>query len=677
MPRLEATILGGETKATATLRRLLETFSTGRKSVGGQGIPSGSGRFAQLHAECLSRDNHFYNAPAADPKFQPPFENAQTFQSDVLRDTYSKGRSRMLEHPPVIRVVPKRNIQKQRDAASAVERWMNDGLREVEEKRGYRIQGHLFHGQAVHWAGVLHWRDGDTVEMPELEESDEPEEGYADRSEDEDYEEGQPRYRETETSRLERYKRKKAEAPFSWFIDVPRADTFSFAEDKTLLNGMAISICVEAVGFMDYAFALQDKDNLAISVNEDDRKIAIYEEQDRPEGYDPSGNDSQAWGTLRVATVWMRGECYELVSHADGDQWTLVKSWKHDYGMTPWVLAKAGENNHPDPLYRWYPWMLGLFRTKPAYDYERSLGRLLAEQTAIPRYWIELAPGSYWLDDNGQRRIFSENSAEAQSLPAGAKLVRAELTVNPAYVDFMRMSLEDVAKAAPETGFVEVGASTQPHTLVMAQSQANTGIADLKQEQALAIRICFQNILDTEAKRAKEGEPFCVMDANDRVLELDADVLEQLTVEVTIEPNSGAQQIAKDEYLRTKLADPKTMMTTREYLEETGVQDPDDHIQSWVAEQAEFSMLPQIVQQELAQEFGDVYVITPGGTMVGMDGNAADPWQVLIAQGFQKPVVQPSPAPGNVPGEVGLAPLAPLGPLAPMGGTAQQSGAIV
>jgi hypothetical protein len=167
------------------------------------------------------------------------------------------------------------------------------------------------------------------------------------------------------------------------------------------------------------------------------------------------------------------------------------------------------------------------------------------------------------------------------------------------------------------------------------------------------------------------------MDANDRVLELDADVLEQLTVEVTIEPNSGAQQIAKDEYLRTKLADPKTMMTTREYLEETGVQDPDEHIQSWVAEQAEFSMLPQIVQQELAQEFGDVYVITPGGTMVGMDGNAADPWQVLIAQGFQKPVVQPSPAPGNVPGEVGLAPLAPLGPLAPMGGTAQQSGAIV
>jgi hypothetical protein len=692
--RLEATAFGDEAKAEETCRRLIETFSSGRQVSGGDGnVIGGTGRFAQLHAECRTRDNHYYNAAAADPVFLPPFEKMPTFQSDILRNTYSKGRARMLEHDPVIRVIPGRDIQKQRDAANAIERFFNDGYREIEEKRGYRIQGHLFHGQAVHYAGVLHWRhSGDWVDMPEREEVDEvdateterfmaveaEDDGEAVAVEEESYTETvTAKYRETEQSRLERYKRAKAEAPFPWLMDVPRSDTFAFAEDKTLKNGMAITITVESVGFMDYAFALMDKDDLAISVNEEERKILIYEEQDRPEGYDPSGNDSQVWGNLRVAYIETRNEWYEMVSHSEGGTWTLAKSGKHDGEMPRYVLAKAGENNHPDPLYRWYPWMLGLFRTKPSYDYERSLGRIIAEQAALPRYWIEYANGTYALNDDGSRRVFSENSAEANSLPEGAQLKSVNIQLNPAYVQFMEQSKLDTETAAPETGFVEIGASTQPHTLVMAQSQANTEIADLKTEQARAIRIAFQNILDCYANWAEDGDPMCVLDSNDRVIEIEADVLRRLTVEVDIEPNSGAQQIAKDEYLRTKLNDPKVMYPTREYLEDTGVQDPDAQIQSWISEQAEFSMLPQIISQELAREFGDAYVITPGGTLVGMDGQPADPWAVLIANGFQQPP-QASPAPGNVPGQAALGQMSPtVAPLQPLQGTAQQSGAVL
>ena len=657
-PRLEATAFGSPEKAEETCRRLIESFSTGRQVSGTDGnVVAGTGRFAQLHAECRTRDNHFYNAVAADPVFMPPFEKMPTFQSDILRATYVKGRARMLEHPPVIRIEPGRDVQKQRDAANAIERFFNDGFREVEEKRGYRIQGHLFHGQAVHYAGVFHWRhSGEWVEVPEYEERDEVEESESERFELVEAEDGEEveetetaRYRETESSRLERYKRQKAEAPFPWIMDVPRSDTFSFAEDKTLRNGMAITIIVESVGFMDYAFALMDKDDLAISVNEEQRKVLIYEEQDRPEGYDPSGNDSQVWGTLRVATVWTRNEAYEMVSHSDGGTWTLVKSWKHDYGMPPYVLAKAGENNHPDPLYRWYPWMLGLFRTKPSYDYERSLGRIIVEQAAMPRFWIEYQDGSYALNDDGSRRVFSENSAEANSLPPGAELKQVNVTLNPAYVQFMEQSKIDVMDAQPETGFVEVGASTQPNTILLQQTQSNTEIAELKTSQASAIRVAFQNMLDCYTKWAEDGDPMCVLDSNGNVIEVEADVLRQLTVEVDIEPNSGAQQIARDEYLRGLLADPNVFYTPREYLEDTGVEDPDARINSFIAWKAESAAWPQVVMQEMAKRLGDAYVLTPGGSIVGMDGQAVDPWAVLEQNGFQRP-----PAPNAVPGSVAM-----------------------
>ena len=659
--------IAARTFSEDTCVRLIQMNSTGRQ-VEGTAI---QGRFAQLHSECRVREGHFYNQPGYGPKFGEPFENAQVYQSDVLRKTYTEGRSRMLEHQPLIHVQPKRDIQAQRDAANALERYFQDGWRTVEERLGFRLQGHMFYGQAVLYAGVLHWRDylNDYPEMPDLDETDEPgkKEDYQDLSIDGPLPEGSPRYREKESVRLERYKRMKAEAPFPFWFDVPRSDVCWFVEDKSLLNGMALFGTVESVGFLEYAFALDSSDGLAISINEVNNSITIFEEQERPEKYDPSGADTMAWGNLRVARIWSRSECYELVSKSDGGTWTLVKSWVHDYGMPPFVLAKAGENNHPDPLYRWYPWMLGLFRTKGQYDYERSLGRLLAEQAAIPRYWIELAPGSYDLNEDGSRRVLSESSAQAETLPPGAKLVKAQLELNPAFVQFLTMSQEDVKDATPETGFVEIGANTQPHTAVISQTQSNAPIAELKGEQARAIRVCFQSILRTLADRADDGDLTYVLGDNDKVLELDGDMLRAMTVEVKIEPNSGAQQISTNEYLRGLLHDPKTMMTTRRYLEETGEDDADAVIDSWVSEQAEFSMVPQIIQQELAKAYGDVYAITPGGTPVGMDGAAADPWKVLIAAGFQKaapaappPMAAPGTAPANVPLPAAPEPMQPM-----------------
>lgn len=646
------------------LRRIIEDLHTGRAATDGGAATKG--RFKELHEEVRVRDQHFYAAKEAAPKFLPPFENAQTFQSDAIRRTYAKGRSRIVEHPPKFHVEPAKDQQKWRDAANALEEYFTAGYRECEERAGYRIQGHLYHGQAIHYAGVLHWRkyDADQPEMPDADEyDDEPEE--RDRFEEQD-----GRYVETAQSRLERYKQMRADAPFPWIIEVPRSDTVGFVEDRSLASGMALFATVTSIGILPYRDKLRDNDHIVLSVHAENHRIKIYQEGERPEPGEPSGSQVN-WGDLRVAYIQTRDEWYEMACYGPGNDWTLVKSGHHRYGMPSFVLAKAMETNHPDPLYRWQPWLLGMFRTKPQYDYERSLGRLLAEQTAIPRYWIEKADGQPALDDRGNRIILTGDAAIAEIMPTGSKLVKADLTIDPAFVQFLTASKEDLAESEPETGFIDIGASTQPHTVVAAQAQSNTEIAELKGEQARALRIAFQNIVHCMAKEAEEeGMPAVIRQGDGTILEIEPEMLRGMTVEVTIEPNSGAQQVSRNEYLRGLLNDPKAMMTVRTYLEETGDEDPDATISSWIAERAEISALPQIIQQELAKRFGDSYVLTPGGTAVGFDGQPADPWVVLAEQGFTRPPAAPGAQPG-------MTPLAPTTPdLQPMDNPAAMAGIV-
>ena len=615
-----------------------------------------TGRFRELHAEIDTRDQHFYATQKAAPKFDAPFEKAQTFQTDAIRRTYARGRSRILEHAPIFHVTPAKDEQKWRDAAVAIQEYFKNGLREVEERSGFRIQGHLYHGQSLHCFGVLHWReflDGQP-EMPDPEEYNEP------PSDPDRFDETDGKYTEKATSVLERFKRMKADAPFPWWFDVPRSDTVGFVEDRSLYNGLGIFTSIETIGFLAYKDQLASRDKITLSLNESKTELKVFQEHDAPGAGDPSG-DTKYWGDLRVGHVWTRNEGYELASMGTG-RWTLVKSFKHRYGIAPFVLAKAMETNHPDPLYRWQPWLLGMFRTKPQYDYERSLGRLLAEQTAIPRYWIELSPGTFMIDDRGNRMVFSDNAAIAQMLPEGAKLVKADVELSPAYVQFLTASKEDVSNATPETGFVDVGAETQPHTILMAQTQSNTEIADLKQEQARALRIAFQTILTCMANTADEdGTPVYVKGKSGKIVEIPTDIARGLVVEVAIQPNSGAQEVARNEYLRGLLNDPNAMMTVRKYLEETGDEHPDETIQSWAAEQAEFQVMPQIVQQEIAKKFGDAYVLTPGGSAVDSTGKPTSPWDVLAKHGFAKaPQAAPWAAPGTVPLPATPSPLQPM-----------------
>ena len=273
---------------------------------------------------------------------------------------------------------------------------------------------------------------------------------------------------------------------------------------------------------------------------------------------------------MRVASLWTRDEYYELVADASAaSQWTLVKAQRHPYEMPPFAIATADVNDHPDPLRRWEPTLEGVYRVKPLFDRERSLGRFLAEQSAIPLFWVQLSDGSWELDAGGGRVELTADAANARALPEGASLHKIDFELEPAFVEFLRMSAQDLQAAAPDTGVLdrgEAGPNTQPHTLNILLGSRNVQVLQLKRDQAAAVRTMLRNMALVMSKPLDEGgfgEPVWVFakSANGRLLResvvgVDPGAIPSLDIEVWVDPWSQSQRVAIQEHGRARLNDP-------------------------------------------------------------------------------------------------------------------------
>ena len=335
--------------------------------------------------------------------------------------------------------------------------------------------------------------------------------------------------------------------------------------------------------------------------------------------------------------------------------------------------------NHPEPSERYLPAMQGIFKVKPAWDYERSLHRALGEQIALPKVWIELADQSPMTDDQGNKLILTQNVAEAMTLPAGAKLVKMDMQMNPAFVESLTITRDELNEATPETGFVDVGASTQPHTLNLAQAQANVPVKTLKDGQVSAWQEMQRNMALVMSKSAEDGGfgqtiwVYAKSDGErlteDSIVGVDPSEIPSLDIDVTVDVNSSAQQIAIQEHGRARLNDPLDPLSRKQYLEQfVGEQNPQKVMDEHLADKIILEFEPEVVKQELAKEFGATFIVSPEGTFVGMGGQAVTPEQVLAANGIQAQAPQASPAPGQAPGVLPQAAPAPLGSLQPLQG---------
>ena len=547
------------------LQRILDQLGAGR--AGGRGPLS---RFDALYQRIRTREAHLYNSAEADPRFGAPWEDAKPWQSDLARRSWSQLRNRLTEHPFRVHVEPPGDAPREVRAANDLERVFEHGLELAQERGGFNIQNDLAYAQVCLCYGVLHWQRADDGLPP-----------FASERED-----------ENRRQRRERDRRAKAQAGFPWQIEVVRPDQFAFIEDRSAENGLALAVVVREVALGPYRSALRRQDGLRLSGDPAappaQPRLRIAFESEAPQPDEPSGG---GWGDrVRVAQIWTRDEYYELAAPAAGGaQWALIKAAEHPYEMPPFAIAAADVNDHPDPVRRWEPALEGVYRMKPLFDRERSLGRFLAEQAAIPLFWVQLASGAWELDTSGARVELTADAAAARTLPEGASLHKVDFELEPAFVEFLRMSAQELQAAAPDSGALapgEVGPNTQPHTLNILLGSRNAQVLQLKQRQSGALRTMLRNMALVMSKPLEEGgfgEPVWVF-AKSRsgrllkrsVVGVDPAEIPSLDIEVRIDPWSQSQRVAIQEHGRARLNDPLDPLDQRAYLEQyIGDEHPD------------------------------------------------------------------------------------------------------
>lgn len=642
---------------------------------------SGGGRFGKLHEAIRHREEHFYNRPEADPHLPPPHDEATSYQTDALRRTWVQLKARMVENAFRVRVIaPDESKSSQRMSANKFEAVLQQGLELVQDRGDFSMQGELADGQIFQCYGVLHWTKAPHLlpGFPDPDSTDELPDDRDDRKrfKDEPGEDGL--FTETSESLLDRDKHARARAGFPWQVEIVHPAQFSFAEDRSFANGMAYALVLRDVPLVEYRERLTRQDNLFLSLNEENESISIFEEKDRPARWEPSALNAVSWTHyVTVAQFWTRDEMYELVSPSSGagsGSYKLVKSFTHPYEMPPFALAKALEAKSPDPALRYSPAMEGMYRVKPFYDYDRTMQRVLVEQIALPFYWIKLDDGSYMADDGGTRVTLTQSAASATAFPPGATLEKVEHDIDPAYVQSIERTLEELKDSAPQTGFVEVGASTQPWTIRQAHDQANTEVKHLKASQARALRTMARNMALVMSKPAEDGGFGSTIYVYARVKDgkvqkqeavgVDPEDIITLQIEVDIDPNSTSQTVANIEHGRALLADPNVPLTKRSFLQDfMHVPDPDRTLIEWKAEQIYEQLAePGLVQQAVAEMFGDQFVITGSGQFVGPDGASMTPNEVLEKNGVEMASQTSSAMPPSLrqEGEAALDQLTPL-----------------
>lgn len=657
MARLEATTFN-ETQLGEIIRSMQARYRTPATKDTESGESTGSG--TKLHDLIVQREQHYYNRPEADPRLPEPHNRGPKFQSDILRQTHNKLKARLVENAPIVKVTPGGSTSDQQGAAQRAEAVLQRGLELVQERQGIHIQSQLADGQSILCYGVLHWQKSLDV-WPQLTEAEPTEKA---------------------TDRLKRRRREQAAAGFPWMVEVIHPGQVYPLPDRSFANGLGGMLVMRQISLLKYKTDLE-QGKLYLSLNEQDKNILIYEEEQRPASWQPSVGIPGDWGKeVVIAQWWTRDEFYELARLSDAAKWTLIKSFKHPYEMPPFTLVPANVTNNPDPALSHEPAMAGLYRLKPYADFDMTLAKALAAQIALPLYYISDAEGNMMMDDENVPIILTRDALSARALPKGAKIEKLDFQMNPAFIQFVEVTRTDMNEARPPTGEVEITASTQPWTARLGQQQANVEPARLVREQAAALRTMLRNWLLVMGKPASEGgfgvpvPVFGLYDENGRLdrentIQVEPDEIQTLEVDVIISATSAAERITATEHGRTLLDDPLVPVGPYKYAEDF-MQEPDPQA---VLDQYEGEMVyqefyrPQVVRQQLARDFEEFIVLSANGGFVGLDGSELTPEQVIRGAGGsvqQRPaadplarsvgtmVTQPGSGPLNPPGAVPL-----------------------
>lgn len=639
-------------------------------------------RHSALRQRIQYRRAHFQNDSSVNPNLFEPLSHI-TYQSDAPRRIWGDTKDRLVENHWVIHSSPSKPTADQNAAAEDAEAVFQSGLMLAEERNGVQLQDALSDGQLVDCYGILHWRLATHLwpEVPEYEYCDYLPEDESEKKryqpnedgEEEDDDKPKRKYRETDASVQERHRENKARAGFPWIVETPIPQTYADVEDRA--GAISMACLVQEVGLLDYSDELKDNDKLILALNEYGglKEVRVYMENQAPTADGPSRND---WGqTIRVATLWTRGEWYELATKADlhkatlegvdltVEDWVLVKSGTHPYGRPPFEKVIAERFNDPDPALRYLPALEGVFRLKPFFDRDMALLKGLSERTALPDlYLVKLKDGSYMTAEDGKVVQLTRDSAHAQELPDGYELKKIDMEVSQGFVDSVRMTREEYAEAAPPTGTAEITASSQPWTVRLGQAQASVKPKKLANVQARAIAAMVRNMAKVTSLPLDEGgigeavATFRVDKENgefdmSQTVSVEPEQIKSLNFSVTINPQSSAEQITSTEHGIGLLE--RGVITLRDLMENyMNVPNPSQKIIELRADRIFTEYLePNLLAMKVAERYGPKVALGPDGQLVGADGSPVDPAALAASNGWA-----PIPQPGITPGGAGFAP---------------------
>lgn len=667
-------------------------------------------RYAPLHEKIRWRQAHFHNLDGVNPKLPPPFDQGPLFQSDLPRRIHAALKARLGENHFVVNVTPPRDTAPARRPAQLLEQFLNDGLRVVEDRTGIGLQDAASDGQIISAYAVLHWTMAEDIwpAVPEAEYLDEAPDAevageYTPLYADEDGgnesdqvwamaedgtlkydDDGLPqmraasRWRETDDALQARHRRQCAHAGFPWMVEYIAPDGFMAVEDRSLADGYAMVVTRRVVPILGYVRALEaererqaaDDDDAPISVNQVNPKVRVYGElASSAEGMTVGGaggsvvslpTASSYTETVTIYEVWTRDEFYEIASGGRGDGWAVVKSGAHPYGRPPFVVIPAQLINHPDPVLRYEPALEGVFRLKPFFDRQMSLLQTLSEQVATPYYyWRSTGTGEPLLNERGDKVTFTRDAAASEKAPEGYELAKLDFEVNQAFVQSVDAVAQMLNDAAPPTGKAEISASTQPWAIRLQQAAESVEPGRLVNHQARGIKVMCQNMVYVHSLPPEDGgfaQPVHVFGRTkdgkidkETTQELRAKDVVTLDIDITIKPQSAAEAITAEQHGMDMYQ--KGFITMERFAEDyAGWEDPDQRVIDLRATQAfETKVMPGMIDQIIAEEFGQFTVLSNTGQWVGYGGQALTPQQVMAMKRQQQP------GPGQAPGTGGAA----------------------
>ena len=600
-----------------------------------------------------SREKHFFRHPEKNPQLSAPF-GSHSYQKDLTRK-HAELKARLTENAPVVRGFAHPDTQKQRDKVNKVEQLFNTGLDNVQDRQGMNIVDSLADGMIIQAYGVLHWLMADHLfpAVPEAEweegkpDPEEPPENFelslGDQAE-------ASLYRRSPKGILAKHQVDAARAGFPWYIEVPIMQTFLWVEDRSMSNGLAWGILRREIGLMDYLTASATTSvspEQPLSMNEADSSIPVYGERDAPPRWTPSASD---WGDrVTLYCVWGRKDYYEIVCALGGkDHFYVAKKGSHPYEMPPFAIVPAQEINVIEPAYRYLPSLAAAFAIKPHYDRHMAVLLTLAEQNAMPFYYLEnTGSGEPALAEDGTLLIMTRDSAQSQKLPDGYKLVAVgPEQLNPAFISLADWWKTELNEAMPPTGRTDSASTAQPWTIRLRQTEANVEPSKLLKNIAHGMQTMIRNMAMVMSKSAEDGGfgvPLATFTKTkngelDRSKTLMVNPKDFDSVDFSVEINkvSGAEQVSREQHGMEMLGN--GVITPDDFYENyMMIPDPTEYQVKLAAQQlAKQYTIPGLGQMAQAR-WGSVVSLGPNGTFVNGMGQTVDAATVLMMFG-QQPV---------------------------------------